>query len=125
MYHDNTKEYNRIYRSYIPNGSAEMINQVIVAQSTRFVISSKTTLDKHFKFCEDYLNNTSLELKIESMRQILTKFPITNDNYKSHEIMKVYLDKYEKMGNLSEEDQHELIVKLKAVQAEFVKKIIK
>src|SRR5205085_6648137 len=64
LYHDKTKSLNQIYRMVIPNGSVASINQDIIKQSSRFVITNPETFGKHSKIVNDFLDNTSLKLKI-------------------------------------------------------------
>jgi hypothetical protein len=111
-----------VYRHYLPNGSVAMLNQQIVEQCSRFVIANKEMLDNHFKFCRDFLDNTSVSLKIDSIRQILEKFPTTPDNKPAHDILRFYLNKHENSGGLTPLDEHEMTLKLKAISRDFLKK---
>jgi hypothetical protein len=124
LYHDNNKSTGQIYRCFIPNLSVATINKLIIEQSTRFVIADKNVLDRHFQLCADYLDNTDVKLKIDSMKQIIEKFGKTEENKEAMEIMKRYLNKYEIDGTLTDQEQYELIIKLRSIQAEFIKKRI-
>lgn len=121
LYHDKTKSLDQIYRRVIPNGSVASINQDIIKQSSRFVISNPETYEKHSKIVNDFLDNTSLELKIDTIRQILSKFPVTPENQPAVEIMQHYLAKYETDGTLTDLEVYEMHIKLKNVQARFIK----
>lgn len=112
MFHDNTKDPNTIYREKIPNGSAHLINFSIYNQSSRFLISDKQTFTEYFKIKEIF-DCTSLDLKIDAIRQIVTKFPITPDNAENIKILKYYLDKYDIEGTLSKNDEYELFEKIR------------
>lgn len=124
LYHDNTKSPNRIYRKYIPNASVAVINKIVLNQTSRFVISSKEALEKHSKISEDFLDNTSLELKIDAIRQILTKFPITQDNKALSDVLREYLNLYEIKGNLTDEEVYEMHTKIKKIKFDFITKRI-
>lgn len=124
LYHDNTKEIDRVYRVIIPNGSVELINQTILNQSSRFIIANKKKIDIHFKFANNFLNSNSVELKIDSIRQILSKFPVTKDTKPATEVMSQYLKMYETNGTLTDEEVHEMCKKLKQIQAEFLNRRI-
>lgn len=91
LYHDNSKKLNRIYRHYLPNGSVESVNQDIINQADRFIITSEEVLTRHNKFASDWLDNTSLDIKIDAMRQVLLKIPTTADNKDSRELMQKYI----------------------------------
>jgi hypothetical protein len=125
LYHDNTKQVNRIYRCWIPNGSAASINNLILEQSSRFVMASKHIMEEYNKINEDFLQNTSLELKIDAMRQIIAKFPETSDNKTSHDVIISYLKKYDTQGNLTDEEQHQMMLRINEAKANFIKSRIK
>lgn len=121
LYHDNTKAINRIYRLIIPNASVEMVNKSIINQSSRFIMVSKEKFDIHNKIAKDFLDNTSLELKIDMIRQILTKFPAdTPEKDASTQIMKEYLKRYETNGTLTSYEVYEMHLKLKKITSAFI-----
>lgn len=124
LYHDNTKQVNRIYRHYIPNGSVAMINNTILAQSTRFVIANKSIMTECARITKDFLDNTSTDLKIGMMRQVLSKCPVTEDNKDASEILRYYLHKYETKGVLNSQDEYEMHRKLQKVNIDFINKRI-
>ena len=111
LFHDNTKRKDLIYRRFMPNLSVEIMNKAIYEQSSRFVIASKTKLDEHFRLSKGFLDNTSLNLKIDMMKQIVEKFEVTKENNESMEILKFYLAKYDKEGTLSDQDIYEMHLK--------------
>ena len=125
LYHDHTKHLNRIYRHYIPNGSVTMINNTILEQSTRFVIANKTIMDERARITKDFLDNTSTDIKIDMMRQVLSKFPVTDDNKHATDILRYYLHKYDTEGRLNVEDEYEMHIKLQRVKKEFIHNRIK
>lgn len=121
LYHDKTKYINRIYRYHIPNGSVATINKAIIDQSSRFVIASKSVLDEHFRICKDFLDNTSLKLKMDTVRQVLS-FPAPSKYAEaSKEVMRYYLNKYETEGSLSEQEEYEMHIKTRQLLHEFLK----
>lgn len=124
LYHDNSKQLNRIYRHFIPNGSVEMVNNVILNQANRFIISSKDVLTKHNKFYTDWLANTSLDLKIDLIRQVLTKIPTTLENKIAREIMQKYLNKFDNEGGLSDNEVYALHLDLQKLKIDFINKRI-
>lgn len=124
LYHDNRKQLNRIYRHYVPNGSVASINNNIIKQSSRFLITSKKVLDEQNRLTKNVFDDTSLELKINVMRQILENFPITSDNKLSHEILRFYVDKYDKEGGLSDKDQYEMYIRFEQAKVDFIKRRI-
>lgn len=111
LFHDNTRRTDIIYRRFMPNLSIEIMNKAIYQQSSRFVIASENKLKEHNRLSRDFLDNTSLELKISMMKQLIEKFPITESNKASMENIKRYLTKYEKEGTLSDQDQYEMHIK--------------
>lgn len=125
MYHDNTKRFNRIYRHYLPNGSVSIINNLIFEQANRFVITNNANLNYYKSFKVDYLDSTSLDLKIDMMKQIVKKIPVTPNNKDAHEIIQEYLRKYEKTGTLSKIEESELYLKIKKSAIDGVKQKIK
>lgn len=111
LFHDNTKRIDLIYRRFMPNLSIEIMNKAIYRQSSRFIIATQNKLKEHNRLSKDYLDNTSLELKINILKQLIEKFPVTENNKASMENIKLYLAKYEKEGTLSDQDQYEMHMK--------------
>lgn len=124
LYHDNTKHLNTIYRCFIPNGSAASINNLILEQSSRFVMASKETIAEYKKINDDFLQNTSLELKMDAIRQIVTKFPETPDNKASREILLFYLKRYDSQGTLTDEEEYQMMRQINDTKADFIKRRI-
>src|SRR6185312_14899248 len=62
--HDNRLERNKIYRMYYPNGSVASLNNVILNQSSRFIIANKKAIEAYKHIYDTFLKNTSLEMKI-------------------------------------------------------------
>lgn len=119
--HDNRKENNVIYRHTILAGNASSINDDIFNKSKRFIIGSEKTLQAYFKM-KGYLDSTDLKLKMDAVRQILLKIPITAENREIMEVSRHYLDKYDKEGGLSDEDSLEFDQKIHSIGLEAKKK---
>jgi len=122
LYHDKTKQLNRIYRHVEPNGSVEIINKEIINRSSRFVIATKEILDKHKIFAAKFLDITSLGLKIDAIRQILSKFPVTRENKDAVEVMRYYLNKHDNERALTDMDVYEMHLKLQDLSRRFISK---
>lgn len=124
LYHDKSKSNTKIYRHYIPNGSVSMFNNKIVKQSSRFLILSKKQFERDNDFGNRIADNTSLDLKIGLMRQILANVPITADNNESHELIRYYLNLYDKNGGLSLQEEGEMYAKIEQQKRDFIDKRI-
>lgn len=125
MYHDNTKQMNRIYRHYHPNGSVAIINQLIIEQANRFVITEQHNFNWYQDFKTNYLESTELDLKIDGLKQIVEKIPVTPENKDSHEIINDYLKRYEANGTLTKIEQYEFYFKIKNSATKSIKEKIK
>lgn len=123
IFHDNTKKLNYIYRKRIPHGNAGSINDSILKLSNRFIIGTNYAFDELFKI-KKYFDDTSIELKMDAVKQIVTKIEPDEENIELHKLMKVYLDKYEKNG-LSKIEEYEFFMKIKRMSAEWKKNRIK
>ena len=115
--HDNRKENNIIYRRQILAGNASSINADIYNKSRRFIIGSEKTVQAYLKM-KSYLDSTDLNLKMDAIRQILLKIPITSENEKLMKVSKHYLDKYDKEGGLSDKDSFEFDQKIHSIGLE-------
>jgi hypothetical protein len=87
-------------------------------------MASKPTMEGYNQINADFLENTSLELKIDAMRQILAKFPETKDNKTSRDVIISYLEKYDVQGNLTDEEQHQMMLRINEAKANFIKRRI-
>lgn len=105
--HDNTKKINTIYRHYIPNGSVSMINSNIENQCTRFLIGKNEAFDDYFSM-KKILEDTSVDLQMDAMKQTVEKIPNTPENQEAINLLKSFIDKYNKQGTLSQLEQIEL-----------------
>tara|TARA_E500000318_G_scaffold110869_2_gene127507 strand:+ start:256 stop:1344 length:1089 start_codon:yes stop_codon:yes gene_type:complete len=119
--HDNRKENNVIYRQPILAGNANSINDDIYQKSRRFVIGSEKTLRDYFRM-KKLMESTDLDLKMNAIRQILNKIPISEENRELMEISKYYLDKYDKEGGLSDKDSLDFDKKIHRIALEAKKK---
>lgn len=126
IYHDNTKELNIIYRLEIPhgNGTTASINSNIDKKSIRFLIGSKNSFEEYFEMAK-FLENTSIELKINAFRQIIEKIPKTEDSLDGFNMLKYYIEKYEQQGSLDENEQDEMCQKIHELAIKSVKGRIK
>lgn len=107
--HDNKKSVNRIYRHYMPNGSVSIQNNTVAENCSRFVIGKKEQFSKDAEIAKNILSDTSLERKIDLMRQVLRVVEVTDENRDALNITRVYLEKYDRQGYLSEEDESTLV----------------
>ena len=105
--HDNTKKSNTIYRHFIPNGSVSAINSDIEKQCTRFLIGKKEAFNDYFKM-KKILENTSVDLQMDAMKQTIEIIPNTQENKEAIDIMKSFVNKYDKQGTLSKQEQLDL-----------------
>lgn len=112
IFHDNSKELNKIYRIGIPNGNAAYINSTIDDQCIRFLVGEEKSFTQYFHML-NFLHETSVELQIDALRQILSKFPETPDTAESNQILKSYIEQYDREGTLTEKEQFEMHLKLK------------
>lgn len=122
IYHDNTKELNIIYRLEIPhgNGTTASINSNIDEKSIRFLIGSKISFEEYFKMSE-FLMDTSIELKINAIRQIIEKIPMTEDSIDGFNILKYYVEKYERQGTFDQKEQFEMCQKIHELAVNSIK----
>lgn len=111
IFHDNTKELNLIYRIGIPHGNANSINTTLDEQCIRFLIGQTKSFEQYF-YISNFVNNLSLDYIIDVLRQIIEKFPVTNENKESHNVLRHYIEKYDREGTLNINDQHQLQLKL-------------
>ena len=105
--HDNTKNINTIYRYYIPNGSVSMINSDIEKQCSRFLIGKKDAFDIYFRM-KEILEDTSVDLQMDAMKQTLKKIPDTPENKEAIKLINIFIEKYDKQGTLSKLEQFEM-----------------
>lgn len=116
VFHDNTKELNEIKRCIFPNGSVGILNDTLYNQSSRFLLGSKEGLNKYFKIIK-FLSGTELEKKIDIMRQVVTKIPVTEETKEGHKILEYYLEKYDQDRTLSNLDQHKMMQRINKIAA--------
>lgn len=114
IYHDNQKKMNFIYRCRTLNGNVTLMNDDIYEKSTRFVIGDKETFENLNKM-KGLLDDTSLELKIRIIEQILKNPALRNESKEGTEILERYYNKYLENNTLSDQDQYELILDIQKV----------
>lgn len=118
IFHDKDMSPNYIYRRKVLNGTADLMNEQIFKESSRFIIGKKEAFEKYFKIADKILNSTSLESKIDLFRQVIKKVPNTDEYKESLNLIKYYLEKYDKDKTLSKEDEHNLMMYMKKSNAE-------
>lgn len=123
IFHDNTKKLNYIYRQKIPHGNAGSINDNILKASNRFIIGSNYAFDELFKI-KKFLDDTSIELKMDAIKQIVTKIQPDEENIQLHRLMQTYLEKYEREG-LSKIEEYQLFMKIKEMTANWKRRRLK
>jgi len=118
IFHKKGLSPNYIYRRKVPNGIADLMNEQIFSESSRFIIGNKVVFEKHFKTANKYFNSTSLESKIDLLRQVIKKVPNTDEYRESLNKIKYYLEKYDSDKTLSKADEHDLMMYIKKSNAE-------
>ncbi|HWW37729.1 DUF4238 domain-containing protein [Pedobacter sp.] len=124
LYHDNSKRRDEVRRHWIPNLSVTMHNNTVREQASRFLITNRETNERNQQQTDKFLNDTSAEAKINMIRQVLAIFPETNENRDSHAVLIEYLKKYEQNGTLTDQEQHEMILKTREIQNKFLRRRI-
>jgi hypothetical protein len=112
IYHDNKERLNTIKRTTTVSGSVAIINSLVYNQSNRFLIGNEKSFGEYFKMI-DFLSKPNINLKIDMMRQIVSKIPITADTEEATGIMEEYLKKYDEKGSLTNEEEYELHRKIR------------
>ncbi len=112
IYHDNTKQVNLIYRCKILNGSVNMINDEIFKRSSRFIIGEKKDFDE-LKQHKEMFDSTSLELKIDVLKQILTNEKLVKENDEGIKLLKYYYNKYLENNTLTKLEEYQMVMKFK------------
>ncbi|NQU88119.1 MAG: DUF4238 domain-containing protein [Mariniphaga sp.] len=123
IYHDNTKDLNRIYRARIPHGNANSMNSTLYKQKIRFIIGKKESFEQFFHLSKIF-NSTSVDFIMSGMRQIVEKFPVTKDSANAHHVIKFYVDKYDREGTLTNKEMREMHLILKQLGIEKKRKEI-
>lgn len=118
IFHDNNKELNRIYR-YRVSGADGMINQALFDNCQRFVITDKESFQNHQKV-QAWLNDTSDELKIDTLRKIAELIK-DRDNIEGIKLVNDAMEKYERTGELTFEDQLEFMTKSNEMYSDTVR----
>lgn len=124
IYHDNTKDLSKIYRYYIPDGSVALINEQIVNNCQRFVITSEKAFESYSN-TKVILDDTSLEAKVDALRKLADLIKDTNDHPESKKLVLDMLEKYEKTGVWTIEEQFEFMRKSKEFYVESIQERIK
>lgn len=120
IYHDLDQPWDTIVRNNIPNGNAALINATIEKHSEKYLIGKKSSIEAHFKM-QEFMNDTSLDLKIDLIKQFLTKIPENDKNIEMKNLLRKYLDKYEEEGTLSKSEVYELSLQIKQIKNKAIK----
>ncbi|MDB5234114.1 MAG: hypothetical protein JWR44_1107 [Hymenobacter sp.] len=123
LYHDNTRELNTIRRGFIPNGSVNNINEKIFAQSARFLFGDKQSFKEYFHL-QAFMQNDSLELKMDMIKQILDLRPDNEYSKASHSTLQEYYEKYMREGTIDIEEEQRVYNKIRQIAIEFKNKNI-
>ena len=123
LYHDNTRELNTIRRGFMPDGSVNSINEKVFAQSTRFLFGDKQSFNEYFHL-QDFMQNDSLELKMDMIKQILALRPDNEYSKASHPTLQEYYEKYMTEGTINIEEEQRVFNKIRQIAIEFKNKNI-
>lgn len=116
FYHDNTKRKDLIYRCKTLSGNVNMLNDEIYNRSFRFVIGNQETLNdlqKHKRLFDE----TSVDLKVSLMEQILSNEKIMKESDQGTEIIRKYYNLYLENKTLADVEQHEMLKEIKKLNA--------
>lgn len=123
LFHETSKELNVIHRKSIHNGTAELFNDNINKETSRFLIGTKKAFEQHFEIAK-ILNDTSIERKMAMIKDVLEKAEVTPENSEMWKVMKIYLDKFEREGTLSKPDEYNFYMQLRQLNITWKKKSI-
>ncbi|WP_324720966.1 DUF4238 domain-containing protein [Salinimicrobium sp. HB62] len=113
IFHDNSMNSDVIYRRKIPNGSVASLNHSILRDSSRFLIGDKKAIEDFLKLKNDFLDNTSLELKMDALKQILDLESASNGNDKAMQLIRHFVQLYEQKGTLTKQEEYFLFNSIK------------
>jgi hypothetical protein len=111
IYHDNTKKINFIYRCKTLNVNVNLVNEDIYNRASRFIIGEKETFND-LKKLKEYFDSTSLEPKINFIKQILNDKKLMDQNKEGFEILKYYYNRYLENKTLSDQEENELMLEI-------------
>lgn len=124
IYHDNTKKINFIYRCKTLAGNVNIVNDNILEKGSRFIIGEIETFNELKKY-KEYFIDTSLDLKIQVIQNILGNEKLSNESKEGTEILKYYYNKYLENKTLTQQDEHEMMLKIRELNKESKKQKIK
>lgn len=124
IFHDNRLGLNRIYRRYILDGDVTMLNDSILEQSSRFVIVNESEMSNHTRLFNVLNDHSACDKMIDFFKQIVAAGTKGDSKDDGLEIMKYYIGKFDEKGFLSDEEQHEMAIKMKNSSVEFAKRRI-
>lgn len=113
----------KIYRLFIPGGSVTLINETIVENSQRFVIASKKAFE-YYTNTKEILDDTSLEAKVNWLRQIAELTKDRDEHPKTKKLIFDMLEKYERTGEWTPQEQWEFMRESNKFFKEYVKQKI-
>ena len=123
LYHDNTRELNTIRRGFMPNGSVNSINEKVFEQSARFMFGDKQSFEEYFHL-QSFMQNDSLEIKMDAIKQIIDLQPSNEYSKASHSILQEYYEKYMREGTIDMEEEQRVFNKIRQIAIEFKNKNI-
>lgn len=123
LYHDNTRELNTIRRGFMPNGSVNSINEKIFEQSTRFLFGDKESFEEYFKLL-GFMENDSIEFRMDIIKQILDVQPINEHGRKSHAILRSHYNKYLAEGTVNIDEEQMIFSEIRKIAIDFKNKNI-
>lgn len=121
--HDNRKELNRIYKCFAGGGNAWSANKDVFENSSRFVITTKDSMEAYEKM-NSFMNDNDPEKMIPVLRQIVTKFDGDEESEKTRKLMMEFLDSYDK-GEISTDDFQKMFQETKFLGNEMINNRIK
>lgn len=123
LYHDSTRELNTIRRGFMPNGSVNSINEKVFVQSCRFLFGDNEAFEEYFKL-QKFMENESLELKMDLIKQVLGIRPENEHSEASRTILQAYYEKYLKEGTVTSEEEQVVFDRVRQLAIEFKNKNI-
>ena len=118
LFHETSKDLNFIYRKTIFKGTTELFNDNINKDTARFLLGSKKSIIEHFDI-QKILNDSSIDKKMQMIKDIIQKTNISHENSEMHNIMKFYFEMYEKQGTLSKLDENNFHAELSKINRDW------
>ena len=113
IFHDKSMRPNIIYRRKIPSGSVASLNHSILKDSSKFIIGEKKAINDFFRIKKEFLDNTSLELKMDSLRQLINLEDQSIINEPGIKLVRQFVQRYDQNKTLSKQEEYFLLNSLK------------